>query len=64
MIVFCIVIFTAELLGLLFMIIDQKKNEKDCRERHTEPAVDMKERILLYLICVVFPTIIALLMRK
>ena len=64
MIVFFTVVFIAEALGLLMMIIDQKKFEKECREKHTEPAVDMRERIFAYLVCVVFPTIAGLLMRK
>jgi len=64
MVVFFTVVFIAEALGLLLMIIDQKKFEKECREKRTEPAVDMRERIFAYLVCVVFPTIVGLLMRK
>lgn len=61
MVIFCIATFIVEALGLLIMIISQKKFEKECRERHIEPAVDMGERIFAYLICVVFPTIAGLL---
>ena len=64
MVIFCTVVFIVEALGLLMIIINQKKFEKECRERHTEPAVDMSERIFAYLICVVFPTIVGLLIRK
>ena len=64
MVVFFTVVFIAEALGLLMMIIDQRKFEKECREKRIEPAVDMRERIFAYLVCVVFPTIAGLLMRK
>ena len=64
MIVFFTVVFIAEALGLLLMIIDQRKFEKEYKEKHIEPAVDMRERIFAYLVCVVFPTIVGLLMRK
>lgn len=64
MVVFFTVVFIAEASGLLMMIIDQRKFEKECREKHIEPAVDMRERIFAYLVCVVFPTIAGLLMRK
>lgn len=60
MIVFCTVIFIVEVIGLLIIIIDQKKFEKKCKE----PAVNMKERIFAYLLCIVFPTILGLLIRK
>lgn len=64
MVVFCTIVFIVEALGLLWMIIDQKKHEKECREKHREPAVDMRERIFAYLVCIVFPTVVGLLMRK
>ena len=64
MVIFCTVVFIVEALGLLMIIINQKKFEKECRKRHTEPAIDMSGRILAYLICIVFPTIIGLLIRK
>ena len=57
MIIFLIIIFLIEALGLLGIVIDQKKFEKKCKE----PAVSMEERIFAYLICIVFPTIIGLL---
>ena len=64
MIIFCVVVFIAEALGLLMIIINQKKFEKECRGRGAEPGVDMSERIFAYLICIVFPTIAGLLIRK
>lgn len=64
MIIFCVVVFIAEALGLLMIIINQKKFEKECRGRGVEPGVDMSERIFAYLICIVFPTIAGLLIRK
>lgn len=64
MVIFCIVVFIVEALGLLAIIINQKKFEKECRGRGAEPAVDMSERIFAYLICIVFPTIVGLLIRK
>ncbi len=60
MIVFCTVVFIVEAIGLLIIFIDQKKFEKKC----PEPAVSMRERIFAYLVCIVFPTIVGLLMRK
>ena len=64
MVIFCTVVFILEVLGLLIMIIDQKKFEKECMGRGAEPGIDMSERIFAYLICIVFPTIIGLLIRK
>ena len=60
MVVFCIAVFIVEAIGLLMVIINQKKFEKECRE----PAVSMEERISAYFICIVIPTIVGLLMRR
>ncbi len=60
MIVFCTVVFIMEAIGLLIIIIDQKRFEKKCKN----PAVSMSERIFAYLVCIVFPTIVGLCMRK
>lgn len=63
MVIFCTLVFIVEALGLLALIINQRKFEKKCKEDHREPAVDMRDRIFAYLICIVFPTIMGLLMR-
>lgn len=49
---------------LLWLIIDQKKWEKICKEKGLEPAVSMKERLEAYVMCVVIPIILGLCRRK
>lgn len=47
---------------LLWIIIDQIKWEKRCKEMGWEPAVNMKERLTAYVFCILFPLIIGLMM--
>jgi len=57
-IVFSIIIFL-ELLGLLGVIINWKN---DCKEYGKEDlAVSLKERIITYIIWIIFPSIIGML---
>ena len=48
---------------LLWLILDQKKIEKQCREEGTNPAVSMKERLRAYFLVIVVPIVVGLLMR-
>ena len=47
---------------LIWIIVDQIKWEKKCKEHGWEPAVSMKERLKAYFICVFIPIVVGLLM--
>lgn len=42
---------------LLWLILDQKKWEKECKARGTEPAMNMKERLEVYFFFILLPII-------
>lgn len=51
-----------ELLGILGIVIDWKK---DCKELGKENlAVSLKERIIAYIIWIIFPSIVGMLIKK
>ncbi len=49
---------------LLWIITNQKKFEKECKEEGRQPAVTMKERLVAYFMLIVLPIILGLLIQK
>lgn len=64
MLIVLIVVALIEVLGLLWVIIDSKKFKKKCEEEGILPAVDVKERVFIYLFTIVLPTIIGFVLNK
>jgi hypothetical protein len=48
---------------LLWVIMDQKAVEKECRMHGCQPAVSMAERIRAYLFCFLIPVVVGLLIN-
>ena len=49
---------------LLWLIIDQLKTEKKCKEKGYTVAVTMEERLRAYCLCILIPIILGLLLAN
>ncbi len=46
---------------LMWIILNQKKWEKKCKENGWEPACTLSDRLFAYFICIVVPVLVGLL---